>query len=59
MEKSQLVRMIRAESMTYAVLESPAGCAVWISLNAWVYKPVITNYFGTPWKLPVIELLII
>ncbi len=59
LEKSQLVKMITAESMTYAVSGCLAGCAVGIPLNAWAYTTVITNYFGTPWRLPVIELLII
>ena len=59
LEKKQLVRMIKAESVTYAVSDCLAGCAVGIPLNAWAYHTIITNYFGTPWKLPVIELLII
>ncbi len=59
LEKKQLVRMIRAESLTYAVSGCLAGCAVGIPLNAWAYGKIITRYFGTPWKLPVTELLII
>lgn len=59
LEKSQLTKMITAESMTYAVSGCLAGCAVGIPLNELAYKTIITNYFGTPWKVPVIELLII
>ena len=59
MERRQLVRMIRAEAMTYAVSGCLAGCAIGIPLHAWFYGAVITDYFGTPWALPVVQLLII
>ena len=52
LEKRQLLQMIRAESLTYAVSGCLAGCAIGIPLNAWAYKTIITNYFGTPWRLP-------
>ena len=59
LEKNQLTKMLTAESLTYAVSGCLAGCTVGIPLNAWAYQTIITNYFGTPWKLPVTELLII
>ena len=59
LEKNQLTKMLTAESLTYAISGCLAGCAAGIPLNAWAYQTIITNYFGTPWKLPVTELLII
>ncbi len=59
LERRQLIRMIRTEAMTYAVSGCLAGCVIGIPLHAWFYRAAITNYFGTPWTLPVAELLII
>lgn len=59
LEKGQLLRMITAESLTYAVSGCFAGCLIGLPVNAWFYKVAITNYWGTPWGVPVTELLII
>jgi len=59
LDKRQLTRMIKAEAMTYAVSGCLAGCVFGLPLNSWFYKMAITNYWGSPWKLPIAELLII
>lgn len=59
LNKAQLVRMVRTEALTYAVSGCLVGCVFGLPLNAWFYKAAISNYFGTPWRFPVFELLII
>ena len=59
LDQRQLMRMIIAEAMTYAVSGFFAGCVLGVPLNAWFYKAAITNYWGTPWRVPFVQLLFI
>lgn len=59
LSRRQLVQMIRFESLSYAGCGILAGCALGIPLNAWFYTLAISRYWGTPWRFPVVELLIV
>jgi putative ABC transport system permease protein len=59
MTKAQMIRMIRAEAMTYAVSGSIFGCLVGMPLNKLIYNMMVTSYWGTHWKLPIGSVTII
>ena len=53
MDERQLQKMITTESATYTVLGLIAGCGLGLPLHYFLYGQMITNYWGTPWYLPV------
>ncbi|MBS7525581.1 ABC transporter permease [Fusibacter paucivorans] len=53
MTKVQIIRMIRAETMTYAVSGSVFGCIAGLPLHRWLYSMMVTSYWGTPWYVPI------
>lgn len=59
MGKEQLLRMIAGEALTYGLCGILAGCAFGLPVNRFFYTKFITNYWGTPWKLPGMELFLI
>jgi putative ABC transport system permease protein len=52
MTDHQMVRMIRAETLTYAVSGSIFGCIAGLPLHRWLYGMMVTSYWGTPWQFP-------
>lgn len=59
MDSRQLTRMIVAEAFTYAVSGLVVGCSVGIVLSRFLHIRLLTRYFGTPWRLPVVMIGII
>lgn len=55
----QIKKMISLEALTYAVLGCLSGTIIGLPLNAFFYKRIIKNYWGTSWNIPYIELAII
>lgn len=59
MSDRQLVHMIKAESLTYAITGCIAGCIVGLPLNKAVFGWLIQEKWGTSWQLPFGALLVI
>lgn len=60
MNKSQIRRMIRTESTTYALLGTILGTIIGIFLNKLIFQELIANHFSYAiWQFPIIPLLII
>lgn len=59
MDKTQILRMIAGEAVTYGVCGCVAGCAIGVPINWFFFTQLITNYWGTPWYVPVSALCII
>ena len=59
MDGSQLVRMITAESFTYAISGLVVGCVAGLLLSRYLHIMLLTKYFGIAWSLPVPLLCII
>lgn len=55
----QLVRMIEAESLTYAITGCIVGCIVGLPLNKAVFGWLIQEKWGASWQLPTGPLLVI
>lgn len=59
MDGKQLTRMIAAEAFTYAVSGLIIGAGAGIVLSRFLYIRLLTRYFGIPWSLPIMQLVII
>lgn len=59
MDDRQLIRMIFAETFTYAVSGLIVGLAIGLPLSKFLYIVLITNNFGLTWPIPVTSLIII
>ncbi|QIB69677.1 FtsX-like permease family protein [Aminipila butyrica] len=55
----QLIRMIIAEALTYAVTGSICGGMVGLMLNKFLYMKLITFHWGESWRPPIAEMIII
>lgn len=55
----QLSKMIITESFVYALTGCVLGSAIGLFCNRILYHSLITFYWGSTWKLPYIQLLII
>ena len=53
MDARQIQKMITVESATYTFLGLIAGCGLGLPLHYFLYGQMITNYWGTPWRLPL------
>lgn len=53
MTGGQLTMMISAEALTYTVSGLIAGCGIGIPLSRMLHIRFVTQYFGTPWRLPM------
>ena len=52
MSDRQLVRMIIAEAVTYAISGVIWGCIIGLPMHWFVYVSLITNFWGTAWSIP-------
>lgn len=59
MSGKQLTRMISAEALTYAASGLIVGCGIGLPLSWFLHIRLVTQYFGTPWHLPVTMLCVI
>lgn len=60
MDESQILRMIAAEAVTYAICGCVTGGIIGLSVHKFFYEKLITNHFPYAiWNLPVSSLLII
>ena len=59
MDSRQIRKMICAETLTYAISGILTGGIFGLLLHMKFFQLIISAYFGTPWTVPVKELLII
>ena len=59
MDSRQICKMICAETLTYAISGILTGGILGLLLHMKFFQTIISAYFGTPWTMPVRELLII
>ena len=59
MEERQVRKMIAAETLTYALSGCIAGCAAGLPLNWFLFDKLVTAYWGTPWSVPIVSIVII
>ncbi|MEG0377567.1 MAG: FtsX-like permease family protein, partial [Eubacterium sp.] len=59
MSRRQLQKMIIVESGVYSIFGCITGILFGIPLNVLLFRQMITNIWGLPWKFPIIPLLII
>ena len=59
MDSRQICKMICAETFVYAVSGILTGGILGLLLHMKFFQTIISAYFGTPWTMPVRELLII
>ena len=59
MDGRQIAGMITSEAVTYAVFGCMAGCALGLPLSKFLFKLMITNYWGDAWNIPIVSLVII
>lgn len=59
MDNRQISKMICAETLTYAISGMLTGGILGLLLHRKFFRLIISAYFGTPWTVPVKELLII
>ena len=59
MDDGQLIRMILAETFTYAVSGLIAGVGIGLPLSKFLYEQLITKYFGGAWSVPLVLLIIV
>ncbi len=52
MDVKQVTMMIVSETITYGISGLVAGCALGLPLNRFLFHHMVTNYFGTLWKIP-------
>ena len=55
----QLIKMIIAEALTYAVTGSFCGVIVGLLLNKFLYAKLVTFHWGEQWNIPFAEITII
>lgn len=53
MDGRQLIKMIVAEAVTYAIAGLVVGCMIGLLLSRFLYSHLITPYFGSTWKVPI------
>ena len=53
MDEHQIQKMITTESATYTLLGLIAGFGLGLPLHYFLYGQMITNYWGTAWRLPL------
>lgn len=58
MSDTQLVKMIMAEAVTYAISGSVAGCILGIPLNKLMFNTMVTSRWGDSWTVPWAEMTI-
>ncbi len=56
MSDRQLVKMIIAEAVTYAISGVIGDCIIGLPMHWFVYVSLITNFGGTAWSIPFIPL---
>lgn len=59
LSNQQLIKMVMAEALTYAISGIAIGCVLGLILNKFLYEKMITFYWGEHWNIPFIELGII
>nr|WP_314464833.1 ABC transporter permease [uncultured Clostridium sp.] len=55
----QLIKMIIAETLTYASTGSICGVIAGLLLNKFLYARMVTFHWGDQWNIPITEILII
>lgn len=53
MEGRQMIKMIAAEAVTYAIFGCIAGVLIGLPLHRFLFDQMITQYWGTVWQVPL------
>ncbi|WP_332108560.1 MULTISPECIES: ABC transporter permease [Anaerovoracaceae] len=59
MSSRQMIKMILAESITYAAASSIIGCAAGLPIHKFLYEHLVTYRWGDPWQVPAGPLALI
>ena len=59
MSISQVTKMITAEAVTYAAIGSLIGCILGLPIHKFLFKNMITDYWGDIWSIPFLPMTII
>lgn len=59
MEGKQLLHMVRAEAFVYAILGAALGILMGLPAHRFVYGQLITSRWGTSWRFPMGQLVVI
>lgn len=59
MEGKQLLHMVRAEAVVYALFGSLAGILMGLPAHRFVYEQLVTSRWGTAWRVPYGQLMVI
>ncbi len=59
MSDNQVIRMVAAEALTYAVSGVALGCIIGLPMHKLIFEGMITFRWGDAWTLPLVALLLI
>lgn len=59
MEGKQLLHMVRAEAVVYALFGAAAGILMGLPAHRFVYEQLVTSRWGTAWRVPYGQLMVI
>lgn len=59
MDVRQIIKMIAAETVTYALSGCIVGCGLGLPLNRFLFEKLVTDYWGDAWTVPVITVAVI
>lgn len=59
MSVKQVTKIIFVESITYALIGSLLGCILGLPIHKFIFKNMITDYFGNAWTIPLLPLILI
>ena len=59
MEGKQLLHMVRAEAVVYALFGAAAGILMGLPAHRFVYERLVTSRWGTAWRVPYGQLMVI
>ncbi len=59
MSITQLIRMIVAEAMTYAICGSVVGCILGLPLQRFLFTQLVTARWGTRWSMPIVTIIVV
>lgn len=59
MSDYQLIKMIAAETASYALVGCVVGCAFGLPLHQFLFSKLVTFHWGDPWSVPIEMLVII
>ena len=59
MDVRQIIKMIAAETVTYALSGCIVGCGLGLPLNRFLFENLVTDYWGDAWTVPGVTVAVI